>query len=485
MVAAVRCASSDGSIDAARDGAASDAAAPDRGDRDGKAMVTPPPAESGFIDVAPQPSTFRGRGRMFYSFQPSEGSDGVPKPLLVFFNGGPGAATSTLLTAFGTGRYSVPRRQVLGTLVVPNPRSFVRFANLLFVDARNTGFSYELRPDDGRGLGSCVDFVDEDAADMNRVVLRFLAAHPAIRNNAVVLVGESYGGIRAVTMMQQLLHYRDPAMPIADDLRDEMEAHFDAVWPPLHGGELHPAEQIITQFGRAVFIQPLVGGDEQRQIAAELIPHDPYLAPYVDSPAAAHDVRESGEWIGEIGKRAASALADEEASRALLQFDLGRIEAFLPAARASGWRIHSAIDREIEESFRARFGPLETDDQYLSYETSSCGFGATSDERIFPWFLELLPLTRFFLTNARYDLAIHTPAIVELLRQRNRTVTVDDAPRANVDRPGWIRLTLTRPESGQKEVAIRYPLYADSGHAVTIAQGAELADDVRDWLGQP
>ncbi|MET0593512.1 MAG: hypothetical protein ABW133_12485 [Polyangiaceae bacterium] len=488
-LASVRCSPSDGSRDASSALADATADAADSGVGDeAPPTVTPLLAQSGFIEVGPDPTTFRGSGRMFYSFQPAESADGGPKPLIVFFNGGPGAATSTLLTAFGTGRYSLPRREIPGTHVVPNPNTFARFANLLYVDARNTGFSYELRPDDGKGLGSCDDFIAEDAADMVRVILRFLTANPAIRRAPVVIAGESYGGIRTVTMLRQLFHYRDPSLPVPNDLRDEMQAHFDAVWPG-GAGTVHPTAQIATQFVGAILIQPLLGGQEQNAITGPLVRLDPYLSPYLDTPNARHDVRESVTWSNETSKRAAAALADEEASRSLLQFDLGRIEALLAPARRNAWRNGNAVDSDIEARFGARFGLLGADDQYLSFQFPGtayleCTIPATLDDRIFRWFLDLLPEARFFLTNARYDSVIHSPAIVAMLKTANGSTVVDDAARPNVERPGWIKMSVPAAEGGDKDVAIRYPLYDDSGHAVTIAQGAELANDVRDWLSE-
>lgn len=71
------------------------------------ASLHPPPAESGFVDVPAQATSLRTPSRLFYSFQPTQSADDKPKPLLVFFNGGPGSATSTCLLSYGTGPFTI------------------------------------------------------------------------------------------------------------------------------------------------------------------------------------------------------------------------------------------------------------------------------------------------------------------------------------------------------------------------------------------
>ena len=70
-------------------------------------------AEVGFIDIGPQPTAANYAGRLFYSFHPAET---VPEkaPLIVFFNGGPGRATSGLLMAFGTGPTTMTVEMAIG-----------------------------------------------------------------------------------------------------------------------------------------------------------------------------------------------------------------------------------------------------------------------------------------------------------------------------------------------------------------------------------
>jgi hypothetical protein len=68
----------------------------------------------------------------------------------------------------------------------------------------------------------------------------------------VVLVGESYGGIRAGLMLRDLLAYK--SAPIPDSLRSEMQAHFEAT---LRGdsGARHWLEETLGETNPDVTVQ--------------------------------------------------------------------------------------------------------------------------------------------------------------------------------------------------------------------------------------
>ena len=85
--------------------------------------------------------------------------------------------------------------------------------NLLYLDAPLTGYAYNFLPEGVSApeaeftLKNCNPFID--AAQVLRVLLRFLKNHPLIRNNPVILVGESYGGTRTTVMLNMMLFYRN------------------------------------------------------------------------------------------------------------------------------------------------------------------------------------------------------------------------------------------------------------------------------------
>jgi hypothetical protein len=62
-------------------------------------------AEPGFLELPVLPLGAQSSGRLFYSFQPA--SHPHDAPLLVFFNGGPGAATTGIHMPFGTGPFTI------------------------------------------------------------------------------------------------------------------------------------------------------------------------------------------------------------------------------------------------------------------------------------------------------------------------------------------------------------------------------------------
>src|SRR5688572_18619540 len=61
--------------------------------------------EAGFLELPVLPVGAQSTPRLFYSFQSAEDPDDAP--VLLFVNGGPGAATSSILFPFGTGPYTI------------------------------------------------------------------------------------------------------------------------------------------------------------------------------------------------------------------------------------------------------------------------------------------------------------------------------------------------------------------------------------------
>ncbi len=236
--------------------------------------------ETGFIAIEPVVYYLRTKfdtagakytsdeARLWYSFQPAD-EDGEKKPLAIFFNGGPGSA-SGLLLAFNTGRLSMDPVFNGGEVVGDNPDRWSTFANILYIDARNTGFPYSISGTmPGYTTRNFNPFLD--GADFVRVLLRFLAAHPEIQANPVIFAGESYGGTRTIAMQSLLLnpgryagndgYYTDTA------LAEEIAAHYAAVFP----GEEITAEKGAEQFGYASLIQPLLFGEPQNVASGEIM----------------------------------------------------------------------------------------------------------------------------------------------------------------------------------------------------------------------
>jgi hypothetical protein len=245
-------------------------------------------SEAGFYEIEPISFSFQdhktplglksSRIRMSYNFHPADRNPSI-KPLFVFFNGGPGCSTSEGLLSLNTSPATLDKEKTQGKFIKSNPNSWTALGNLLYIDAPITGFSYNLLryPDDPKrraaqfGAKNFNPFID--AAQFIRLVLRFLAVHPSLQANPVVIVGESYGGVRATTMLNLMLFYsrygdgskiyRDSALAL------EINQHLERVFPdePLRP---FPPATVARQFSRQVLIQPLLAGDYQDEIAGEL-----------------------------------------------------------------------------------------------------------------------------------------------------------------------------------------------------------------------
>ncbi len=218
--------------------------------------------------------------RIWYVYQPAD-EEPADQPLFVFFNGGPGGATSAGLLSAYTGRNAVSWDPGSNRAKVEaNPYSWTRAGNLLHIDMRTAGFSYSLmdqpQNDDLRSAEYDVQNYNPfaDAGDFVWLLLDFLNDRPALRANPVVIVAESYGGIRSLVMLHLLLYYRTYGNGQAffqdPQLAQKIQSYYDLVFPEYSGQEVPPSV-ITRQFGHQVLIQPAITRDYQRQIASEML----------------------------------------------------------------------------------------------------------------------------------------------------------------------------------------------------------------------
>jgi hypothetical protein len=140
----------------------------------------------------------------------------------------------------------------------------------------------------------------------------------------------------------------------------------------------------------------------------------------------------------------------------------------------------------------ATFGTLNPDDNYLLILNGAviAGYGGGSrwwtDPAIGVSFLNDVLYVKTFITNARYDTVVWSPAISPALAAYTSLVAssiFDVAPRPGIDRPGWIRVTYLPSVADPASREIRFPPYALAGHPVSIRQPAELIADVTQWYG--
>jgi hypothetical protein len=421
------------------------------------ASESPPfPPELGFVTVDPVPSS-PATGHMFYVLRSAD-SDPGSKPVFVFFNGGPGIPTTTNLLVNATGPEQVVLDATGTGTIVENAASFTKLGNLLYIDERQTGFSY----DDAPGY-PCTFDMQEDSIDFTRVILRVLDTHPQLTASRVVIVGESYGGARAQLILHNLLHYTE-----VPEITTEVQQHLDTVFGAT---AVHPSDEIARQFFAQVLIQPGVMGAFQT------------LAPAPPRGVCHLDTRLTSADCDNLYTRTMEMFGDPIQSTKLLGARLEDLADLRGPAR-HGARCPGSFDDPtvvLDAALVQRLGPLDPGDSYFGYNGHGSGSNGSwqTDTTLVPTaFVDNLSHVRTLITNATFDGIVDTTAIAPALVAFGVPATLDQAPRSDVERPGWIDVTLP----GGGSATIRLPAYP-AGHMVTATDAADLRTDTVDWLG--
>jgi hypothetical protein len=494
--------------------------------------------EAGFTTIAPRdyaialpgdpPTPLSSTGhRQFWSFRPAD-HEPWNAPVFVFFNGGPAVSTAMLL-GLNVGPQTFAPAATAGAELVANPHSWTTLGNLLWIDARQVGFSYSLLddPSDPLARQAALSFGNFnsylDAADFVQVLLVFLAEHPELTDNEVVLVAESYGGTRAQLMLDMLLHpaaYAEGERRLIDPGLVERIA---AYHQPAFGDSDPPPELIATQFGRQILIQPALTGMTQQQTAGQLFeqPDSPleqlasdlgvdystcaeqmvacsaydnglgFVGSLGRSP---YDYRAPSSWLDDLFNLVDQRCNDAAVVDELLGVAIADIEGLSPAMRSQAWRMVDVdaypSDAEAGDMDEALGGLAPWDRYFLVFEIGALGrfrgYEAQqldvdpADPHYGEHLLRNLLWVDTMITSASYDIVVYTPAIPVALAQYDAIVsnvevepeqwTIDYRPDAFVD---W-------PDPGSRTVHV--PTYPAS-HAVSMDAPAELLGDVEAWLG--
>lgn len=460
---------------------------------DGTAAALGP--EAGFLAIPRHEIAYRNsseevvteaaEARLWYVFQPADEAPET-RPLAVFFNGGPGYSTAVLF-GLNTGKKTADPDVAGPAIVADNPHSWTRFANLLYVDPREAGFSYDIAPPEADGPERVPFLPEHDAAFVSQFILRFLGRHPQLEKNPVILVGESYGGLRAALISEQLAYphelltatwYRN------QQLHDAVHAHLMRTIPDLPAGPLGPTVG-TAQFGARVLIQPQIltappeastpqeNRAEQYQCVA-----DPDL----------HQCDEPNGWTTQYNDAAVMALLDPTTLSAMTGVDVTTIAWLYADARASAYpRGKGSHDTS---ALTAVFGAPPPDDDIYHHHN---GQGAPSDynpnaPRYSFSFLRTLPFVRTLITHAGKDIHIFIPDLPATLASYEALIASAvhvGTPVGDEARPGRIvveyRSELGLPET---EHIIRSPFYPAAGHMVTHRASAELLEDLEAWFNE-
>ena len=132
----------------------------------------------------------------------SAGDDLSKRPLIFFYNGGPGSASMWLhLGSFGPRRLvnTIPSSTIPPVQLVDNQETLLERSDLVFVDAVGTGYSTAIAPHTNQEFWG----VDKDAAAFRDFVRRYIAVNKRDASPKF-LYGESYGAPRTAVLANLL-----------------------------------------------------------------------------------------------------------------------------------------------------------------------------------------------------------------------------------------------------------------------------------------
>jgi hypothetical protein len=441
---------------------------------------------------------------MFYSFVPSK-THAEDKPVFVFFNGGPGAATSSALTAWGTGPFTISEDGA----VTENVADFSTLCSLIYIDTRQAGFSFDeiQDPSDAAERALTFNFINynlyTDAADILLTLLKVLKERPALEENPIVIVAESYGGARSAVLLSMARHSDalDDAAAIYRDaeLKAALDDHFRRISPQ------NVEVAASSQFERQILIQPGMVLPKQVEEAHTLYALCDHLE--ADDPRTVYcesgnsfdfsDIREPEGFFDARTHLAQGALLEDDGFLSFFGVLPKNIDLFLEENRQRAFRFAT----ENEED-GANFSPISLSNEwdahhitmhlgpYYSWQTMSYDAGEIA---ALP-FVRSLADVHTLITDAYFDYAVNTSelpaALMEWSLLQDASPLLDAKLRSDVEpdaeRQGWMELTFDNTEfTKEGDVRlIRMPRYLDSGHMVTMYQGAEFLADVRAFLAK-
>jgi hypothetical protein len=438
-------------------------------------------AQAGFVEAPARTVTLHGSSvsidataRLFYNLRPADQSpEGAP--IVVLFNG----FADDIVRAYGTG----PTTVVMGGDVVDNPASLTRLANLLYVEPRQAGYSYDVLAGRPPAPADCApDVFNEyvDAADVLFGVLAFLQDNPRLEG-PVYWLGESYGGVR-VTWVLAYLRGRWDLVPYSDPVLSERIASVQRAGS-LAGG------QILLEGW-------LAGGAETAAIQAAC--GDPVLMAGIgasvgggcagtdactcatNNDRSPYNYTYTVELQNERVAEADLAHVLPDRAGALLGVPVAAIAGLGAAERGAGFKC-SAPDETVpsDAALVAALGALPAGQSYF-VPYSPLQPGKETSETPLDWrtldyqpiaFADNLRDVPAFLTHGDRDLVVPTLALAPALGAALGSGRVDTQTAG--------RLGIRYPDGERFVDIFEYP---DAGHMVSMLEGPQLAEDLWGWL---
>lgn len=246
--------------------------------------------------------------------KPSE-SGKPPRPLLVLFNGGPGASSTPLhLNGLGPKRYVERAGRTPEKQLESNPFTVLDTMDLVFVDPVGTGFSQVLE------AGKSRYWATEADARAAATLIRHIVKATQREGAPVYVGGQSYGGYRLATLMK-----------------------FTAELPPLSG---------------IVFISPMLDATLMADVPGNELVHGAEL-PSMAVAAWQHgkgDRAVQGETVQQVFERATAFARDEYVPALLEGSKLGAGRQKAVAARLS-----ALLGLPVDEILKQRLRPGSED----------------------------------------------------------------------------------------------------------------------------
>ncbi|HET7544019.1 MAG TPA: hypothetical protein VFK05_29310 [Polyangiaceae bacterium] len=454
-------------------------AAPPGAGSSSKPFAEPIAARAGFLDLAPRQVLLNGRAlslqatsKIFYNFRPAE-QGAATRPTIILFNG----FAADVVRAFGTGPNSL---QADGS-VAQNPDSLTRFANLLYLEPRQAGFSYDVLEGRAATVADCSqDVFSEyvDAADVLLASLQFMNAHSELKG-PVYWLGESYAGVR-ISWIVAYLRQAWSLAPYQDETLQKALAQVDR--------QRYLSGQILLQpwLAGAAHASAIHAACQSASLLAAVQQSVPSPCAVADACACAKaNSRSPYDYAATIQAQSArffaadSAQVSPESAEALYGVRFEEIAGLGSAERARGFKCSVADDETPDQSaLIALLGKLPDGQSYnLAYSPLMTGKGSMNPDwqtqnLVGAAFLDNAREVPTLITDGQRDLVVPEMALAPALRAIAGSVTVSETPS---------ELTLGFA-TGARAIAIRH--YTRSGHMITMNEPHALAVDLGAWLGE-
>jgi carboxypeptidase C (cathepsin A) len=139
---------------------------------------------------------------VFYTSYVVKGAAGASRPVTFSFNGGPGAASAFLYLGLVGPKileFGPDGRDGANIRLRDNPETWLAFTDLVMIDPVGTGWSRAAKSEESSNFWG----VRSDAQSLAKVIALYVA-HNARSASPKYLLGESYGGFRAVKVARAL-----------------------------------------------------------------------------------------------------------------------------------------------------------------------------------------------------------------------------------------------------------------------------------------